>query len=66
VEPHLHALSGEVMHHCSAVLDGNARMDIKATGFWRCLRYCTFFDVRSFNSFAASNHSTILAGTFQA
>ena len=33
VEPHLHALSGEVMHHRSAVLDDNARVDIRASGF---------------------------------
>ncbi|XP_065914415.1 uncharacterized protein [Dysidea avara] len=31
VEPHLHALSGEVMHHRSAVLDDNARVDIRAS-----------------------------------
>ena len=33
MEPHLHALSGEVMHHRSAVLDDNARVDIRASGF---------------------------------
>ena len=33
VEPHLHALSGEVMHHRSAVLDDNARVDIRASVF---------------------------------
>ena len=65
VEPHLHALSGEVMHHRSAVLDDNARVDIRASGFWRCLHHCTCFDVRIFNSFAASNWSTTLAATFR-
>ena len=33
VEPHLHALSGEALHHRSAVLDDNARVDIRASGF---------------------------------
>ena len=64
VEPHLHALSGEVMHHRSAVLDDNARVDIRASGFWRCLRHHTFFDVRVLNSFAASNRTTTLDATF--
>ena len=65
VEPHLHALFGEVMHRRSAVLDDNARVDIRASGFWRCLHHRTFFDVRIFNSFAASNWSTTLAATFR-
>ena len=63
VEPHLHALSGEVMHHRSAVLNDNARVD-RASGFWRCLHHRTYFVVRVFNSFAASNRSTTLAATF--
>ena len=33
VEPHLHALSGKVTHHISAVLDDNARVDIRISGF---------------------------------
>ena len=61
----MHALSGEVMHHNSAVLDDNARADIRASGFWRCLHHRTFFDVRIFNSFAASSRSTALAATFR-
>ena len=65
VEPQPHALSGEVMHHRSAVFDDNARVDIRASGFWRCLHHLTFFDVRVFNSFAASNRSTTLATTFR-
>ena len=40
-------------------------MDIRASGFWRCLHHRTFFDVRVFNSFAASNRSTTLAATFR-
>ena len=33
IEPHLHPLSGEIMHHCSAVLDDDAQVDIRASGF---------------------------------
>ena len=64
VEPHLHALSGEVMHYRSAVLDDKARVDIRASDFWRCLHHRTFFDVHVLNSFAASNQSTTLTATF--
>ena len=64
VEPHLHALSGEVMRHCSAVLDDNARVDIKVSDFWRCLHHCTFFDVHVFNSFVACNRTITLAAAF--
>ena len=53
------------MHHRSAVLDDNARVDIRASGFWRCLHHRTFFDVHVFNSFTASNRSTTLAATFR-
>ena len=58
VKSHLHALSGEVIHHCSAVLDDNARVDIRASGFQRRLHHRTFFDVHVFNSFVASSQST--------
>jgi len=64
VEPHLHALSDEVMHHRSAVLDDNARVDIRASGFWRCLHHHTFFDACVFNCFVPSNRSTILVAAF--
>ena len=40
-------------------------MDIRASGFWRCLHHHTFFDVRILNSFAASNRFTTLAATFR-
>jgi len=61
VEPYLHPLSGEVMRYRSAVTDDNARVDIETSGFWRCLRHCTYFDVCVFNFFAASDRSATLA-----
>jgi len=52
------------MRYRSAVLEDDARVDIRVSGFWRCLHHHTFFDARVFNSFAASNRSTTLAATF--
>ena len=53
-----------VMRYRSAVTNDNARVDIRASGFWRCLHHRTFFDIRVFNSFAASNRSASLAAIF--
>ena len=53
------------LEHRSAVLDDSARVDIRASGFWRCLHHCTFFDVRVLYFFAASNRSRTLAATFR-
>ena len=49
----------------SAVLDDNARVDIRASGFWKCLHHYTFFDGHVFNSFTASYRSTNLAAAFR-
>jgi len=40
-------------------------VDIQACGFWRCSHHKTFFDVRVFNRFAATNCSSALATTFR-
>ena len=47
--------------YCSAVTDDDARMDIRASGFWRYLHHHTYFNDRVVNSFAASNWSATLA-----
>ena len=44
-EPHLTNLSGEVMHYATAIRGDDARLDIKARGFWR-RGQDAFFDVR--------------------
>ena len=64
VEPHLQPLSGEVLHHCSAVVEDDAGVEIRASSFWQCSHHNTFFDVRVFNCFAANNHFVALAATF--
>ena len=65
IEPQLHPLSGETLRYRSAIQDDDARVDIRASGFWRCLYHHTFFDVRVFNCFAASNCSSTLSTAFQ-
>jgi len=49
LEPQLHPLSGENLRYRSAIQDDDARVDIRASGFWRCLHHHTFFDVRVFS-----------------
>ena len=64
VEPHLQPLTGEVLHYRTAVLEDDARVDIRAAGFWGCRHHRSFFDVRVFNDLADSNQSSSLAATF--
>ena len=42
VVPHLQPLCEEVLLHCSAVVEDDARVDIRAPGFWRCSHHKTF------------------------
>jgi len=65
LEPQLHPLSGENLRYRSAIQDDGAIVDIRAYGFWRCLHHHTYFDVRVFNCFAASNSSSTLATVFK-
>jgi len=65
LEPQLYPLSGENLRYCSAIQDDDARVDIRASGFWRCLHHHTVFDVRIFNCLAASNSSSTLATVFR-
>ena len=55
VEPRLQPLSGEQFHRLSANRDPEARLDVKARGFWGGTFECAFFDVRVFNPRARSN-----------
>ena len=56
-EPPLHPLNGETLGARSANTDDNARLDIRARGFWNNHRD-GFFDVRVFYPNAPCNHST--------
>ena len=64
-EPHLQPLTGEILRYKTAVHEDDARVDIRAAGFWGCRHHRSFFDVRVFNAFAESNQSTSLAATFR-
>ena len=63
-EPHLQPLTGEILRYKTAVHEDDARVDIRAAGFWSCRHHRSFFDVCVFNAFAESNQSTSLAATF--
>ena len=52
--PGVQPLSGESLHPRSAVTSDNARLDVRADGFWDCPRQSAFFDVRIFNPTAQS------------
>ena len=54
IEPPLQRLSGEQFTRPSTTTDDEARLDIKAAGFWGDECEEAFFDVRVFNPFAAS------------
>ena len=54
IEPPLQRLSGEQFTRPSTTTDDEARLDIKAAGFWGDGCEEAFFDVRVFNPFAAS------------
>ena len=42
VEPHLQPLSSELLHHKTAKHEDDARVDIRAAGFWDCRHYRSF------------------------
>ena len=44
IEPILQPLSGEILHPRSAIVDDNARSDVKAEGFWDCRQQHAYFD----------------------
>jgi len=65
VEPYLHLLSGESLCYKSAVHEDDARVDIRAAGFWNCRHHHSFFDVQVFNVFAKSNQSSSPTAIFR-
>ena len=65
VEPHLQPLSGELLRYKSAIQEDDARVDIRAAGFWGCRHHRSFFDVWVFNAFTESNQSPCPAATFR-
>ena len=57
IEPRLQPLSGETLSTRNATTEGNARLDVAASGFWGGRFERAFFDVRVFNPYAPSNRT---------
>ena len=64
VEPHLQPLDNEVMNLRSATTSSNARLDVKAGGFWS-RRETAFFDVRVTHVNSKTNQGKPTAGIFK-
>ena len=64
IEPGLQPLHDEKLDHATAIRDDEARLDIKATGFWRSDQDA-FFDVRVFHPNASSYCQKSLASLYR-
>ena len=65
IEPNLQPLSGETFHHRTANTDDNARLDVKALGFWGNDRHGAYLDVRVFNPSAPSYHNQTIQAAYR-
>ena len=63
-EPRLQPLSGESLSHRSAITTDNARLDIRARGFWSAAQDA-YFDVRVFHPNAPSNSSRTIKAAYK-
>ena len=64
VEPHLQPLDNEVMNLRSATTSSDARLDVKAGGFWSCA-VTAFFDVRVTHVISKTNQGKPTAEIFK-
>ena len=64
IEPGLQPLHDEQLDHATAIRDDEARLDIKATSFWR-RGQDAFFDVRVFHPNASSYRQKSLANLYR-
>ena len=60
IEPILQPLAGETLHPRSAIVDDNARSDVRAEGFWDCRQLHAYFYVKVFNPTAATYRNKTL------
>ena len=65
VEPKLQPITGEAFRYHSTNIEEEARLDIKANGFWESKSSCAFFDVRVFNPYAQSNRNKSLKACYR-
>ena len=63
-EPDLQPLTGESMHHRTAVTTDEARLDVRAQGFWGSRFTRDYFDVKVFNPLARSYKNKPLRSTY--
>ena len=64
-EPHLQPVRGEQLSSRAAIVDDEARLDIKAGGFWGRRHELAFFDVRVFNPHASSYRAQSLSQVYR-
>ncbi len=64
-EPSLQPLTAEDLHEVCAVTGGEARLDIRARGFWQT-GLSAFFDIRVFNPLAKRHANQDLKKCFEA
>ena len=64
VEPHLQPVTGEQFHYRNTNVGEHARLDVAASGIWGGRFEHTFIDVRVFNPYPSSNHTTSLASSY--
>ena len=64
IEPQLQPLTGERLPSSANRAD-EARLDIKASGFWDCDQQSAFFDVRVFHPLAQSYRNTRLPAVYR-
>ena len=65
MEPPLQPLTGETFWYRTANVEDNARLDVKAQGFWGSNRQCAYFDVRVFNPHAPTNCNQTIAASYR-
>ena len=64
-EPVLQPLSGETLNPRSAIVEDNARSDVRAEGFWDCRQQHAYFDVKVFNPIAATYRNKPLQSCYR-
>ncbi len=65
VEPQRQPLSGETLSYSTANSDDQARLDVKARGFWGPRQQSAYFDVRILNPNAPSYRGTKLSACYR-
>lgn len=64
IEPDLQPLTGETFQHKTAITTDEARLDIRAGGFWGTRSERAYFDVRVFNPQAKSHKNKAIPTLF--